>query len=100
MALKELGSFDSAAQAKRKLRVAIEKVSARPGNTPTIRKCYVHPEVLNSYMDGNLVLELNPNAESELRSGVESLKPEEDAYSRHCAAERRMVGEGRARRAA
>ena len=27
------------------------------GNTPTIcRKCYVHPEVLNSYMDGNLVL--------------------------------------------
>lgn len=80
MALKELESFDSAAQAKRNLRAAIEKVSARLGNTPTIcRKCYVHPEVLNSYIDGNLVLELKSKAESELRSGMECLKPEEAA---------------------
>ena len=80
IALNELESFDSAAQAKRNLRAAIEKVSARLGNTPTIcRKCYVHPEVLNYYMDGNLVLELKSKAESELRSGVESLKPEEAA---------------------
>ena len=80
MALHELESFDSAAQAKRNLRAAIEKVSARLGNTPTIcRKCYVHPEVMNSYMDGNLVLELKTKAESELRSGMESLRPEEAA---------------------
>ena len=56
-------------------RAAIKKVSARLGNTPTIcRKCYVHPEVLNCYLDGNLV---KSKAESELRSGLESLKPEE-----------------------
>jgi DNA topoisomerase-1 len=80
MALNELESLDSAAQAKRNLRAAIEKVSARLGNTPNIcRKCYVHPEVLNSYMDGNLVLELKSEAESELRNGMESLKPEEAA---------------------
>ena len=80
MALSELESFDSAAQAKRNLRSAIEKVSARLGNTPTIcRKCYVHPEVLNSYMDGNLLLEIKSQAESELRSAVGSLKPEEAA---------------------
>jgi DNA topoisomerase-1 len=80
MALDELESFDSAAQAKRNLRAAIEKVSAQLGNTPTIcRKCYVHPEVLNSYMDGNLVLELKSKAESELRSAMGSLKPEEAA---------------------
>jgi hypothetical protein len=73
MALNELESFDSAAQAKRNLRAAIEKVSARLGNTPTIcRKCYVHPEVLNSYMDGNLVLELKSKAESELQSDMET----------------------------
>ena len=79
MALNELESFDSAAQAKRNLRAAIEKVSARLGNTQAIcRKCYVHPEVLNSYLDGNLVLELKSNAESELRS-METLKPEEAA---------------------
>jgi DNA topoisomerase-1 len=80
MALNELESFDSAAQAKRNLRAAIEKVSARLGNTKAIcRKCYVHPEILNSYIDGNLVLELKSKAESELRSGMESLKPEEAA---------------------
>lgn len=80
MALNELESFDSAAQAKRNLRTAIEKVAAKLGNTPTIcRKCYVHPEVLNSYMDGKLVLELMAKAEKELRSDVQSFKPEEAA---------------------
>jgi DNA topoisomerase I len=80
MALSELEGFDSAAQAKRNLRAAIEKVAARLGNTSAIcRKCYVHPEVLNSYMDGNLVLALKSKAESELRSAIGSLKPEEAA---------------------
>jgi DNA topoisomerase I len=78
LALDELESFDSAAQAKRNLRAAIEKVARKLGNTPTIcRKCYVHPEVLNSYIDGKL--ELKAKAESELRSDVQSLKPEEAA---------------------
>jgi DNA topoisomerase I len=80
MALSELESFDSAAQAKRNLRSAIEKVAARLGNTPTIcRKCYVHPEVLNSYLNGNLVLELKSRAESELRRTMRDLEPEEVA---------------------
>jgi DNA topoisomerase I len=80
MALNELEDFDSAAQAKRNLRAAIEKVASRLGNTPTIcRKCYVHPEVLNAYMDGNLVLELESQGENEMRSTVERLKPEEAA---------------------
>src|ERR1700710_1232633 len=80
MTLSELESFDSAAQAKRNLRNAIEKVSARLGNTPTIcRKCYVHPEILNSYIDGNLVLEIKSQTESELRSALGSLTPEEAA---------------------
>jgi len=80
MALGEVQSFDSAAQAKRNLRAAIERVSARLGNTPTIcRKCYVHPEVLNAYLDGNLVVALKAKAEHELRHDVQDLKPEEAA---------------------
>jgi DNA topoisomerase-1 len=80
MALSEMQSFDSAAQAKRNLRSAIEKVSARLGNTPTIcRKCYVHPEVLSSYMDGNLLLEIKSQVEGELRDTLAGLKPEEAA---------------------
>jgi len=36
-----------------------KKVAGKLGNTPTIcRKCYVLPQVLNSYIDGKLVLEL------------------------------------------
>jgi DNA topoisomerase-1 len=80
MALREMQSFDSAAQAKRNLRTAIEKVAARLGNTPTIcRKCYVHPEVLNSYLDGRLLLEIKSEVESELRDALPGLKPEEAA---------------------
>jgi DNA topoisomerase-1 len=69
-----------AAQAKRNLRAAIENVAARLGNTPTIcRKCYVHPEVLTSYLDGNLILEIKPAVENELRDDLDGLKPEEAA---------------------
>jgi DNA topoisomerase I len=80
LALKEVESFDTAAQAKRNLRAAIERVAARLGNTPTIcRKCYVHPEVLNSYLDGSLVLEIKSQVESELRDKLTGLQPEEAA---------------------
>jgi DNA topoisomerase I len=80
MALNEVNSFDSAAQAKRNLRSAIENVAARLGNTPTIcRKCYVHPEVLTSYLDGNLVLEIKSAVEDELRDDLDGLKPQEAA---------------------
>lgn len=80
MALIELESFDSEAKAKRNLRGAIEQVAARLGNTPTIcRKCYIHPEVLNSYLDGRLVLQIKSRTESELRGALKGLKPEEAA---------------------
>ncbi len=80
MALSEMQSFDSAPEAKRNLRAAIENVAARLGNTPTIcRKCYVHPEVLTTYLDGNLVLDIKAEVESELRDALPGLKPEEAA---------------------
>lgn len=80
MALSELEGFDTATQAKRNLRAAIERVAAKLGNTAAIcRKCYVHPEILNCYMAGELVLELKSKAEQELSSRVEGLKPEEAA---------------------
>ena len=80
MALQEIESFDTAAQAKRNLRAAIERVAARLGNTPTIcRKCYVHPEVLDAYLDGNLVLEIKSKVENTLRDELAGLQPEEAA---------------------
>jgi DNA topoisomerase-1 len=56
LALTEFKKYDSQAEAKRNVVAAIEGVSKQLGNTPAIcRKCYVHPEVLNAYMSGDLV---------------------------------------------
>lgn len=80
LALKELQSFDSAAQAKRNMRAAIERVAARLGNTPTIcRKCYIHPEIITSYLDGRLAEEIKLEVEHELRDDLAGLQPEEVA---------------------
>ncbi len=80
MVLREFEAFDSAAKAKKNVRAAIEKVSARLGNTPTVcRKCYVHPEILNTYLDGSLLLEIKEEVEDELRGDLGELKPEEAA---------------------
>jgi DNA topoisomerase-1 len=80
MALTEFQGFDSEAKAKKNIRAAIERVSSRLGNTPTIcRKCYVHPEVFNSYLEGGLLLEIKEEVESELRKDLETLRPEEAA---------------------
>ncbi|WP_368507789.1 hypothetical protein [Bradyrhizobium lupini] len=56
LALAEFKKYDSQAEAKRNIVAAIESVPKQLGNTPAIcRKCYVHPEVLNAYMSGDLV---------------------------------------------
>jgi DNA topoisomerase I len=56
LALSEYKKYDSQAQAKRNVVAAIEKVAKQLGNTPAIcRKCYVHPEVLDAYMSGDLI---------------------------------------------
>ncbi len=80
LALHEFGTIDTEAKAKKNVRAAIERVSARLGNTPTIcRKCYVHPAVVNSYMSGDLLLEIKEEVDAELRDDLPKLKPEEVA---------------------
>jgi DNA topoisomerase-1 len=80
LALQEFEAFDSQATQKRNIRQAIERVAARLGNTPTIcRKCYVHPEVINAYVEGNLLLAIKGEVEQELREDIATLKPEESA---------------------
>jgi DNA topoisomerase-1 len=53
LALSEVAAFTSKRQAQRNILRAVESVARRLGNTPTIcRKCYVHPAVLDAYLDG------------------------------------------------
>jgi len=80
MALTEFEAFDSEARAKRNIRAAIDRVATRLGNTPTIcRKCYVHPEVFASYLEGQLLLGVRKEVEGELRDNLPGLSPEEAA---------------------
>src|SRR5436190_3191868 len=78
-ALREFEDFDSKAAAKRNITRAIERVAERLGNTKAVcRKCYVHPAVIDAYMDRTLKT-LKSRAEQELRRRPKSLPPEEAA---------------------
>ena len=79
-ALNEFEAFDTKAAAKHNVTQAIERTAARLGNTPAIcRKSYVHPEVVNAYLDGSLVESLKGEVEAELRDELAGLRPEEVA---------------------
>ena len=52
MSLREFDDFKSPTEAKRNVVQAIKAVAKQLGNTPSVcRKCYVHPEVLDCYMN-------------------------------------------------
>lgn len=72
VAFAECEPCDTQTATKKSIKAVIEKVAAKLGNTPTIcRKCYVHPEVLQAFIEGGLVLQV--------ADAPEHLKPEEAA---------------------
>jgi DNA topoisomerase-1 len=79
-ALQEFEDFDSQAHAKRNITKAIERVAERLGNTKTVcRNCYIHPGVIDAYLDRSLLKTLKSRTEQELRRGLHQLNPEEAA---------------------
>ncbi|MEW6298159.1 MAG: hypothetical protein AB1671_10520, partial [Thermodesulfobacteriota bacterium] len=105
LALQEFAEFDSQARAKKNIVQAIKTVAERSkrseraallckknivqaiktvaerlGNTPTIcRQCYVHPAVLDAYLDGSMLRTLKRRAEREMRESLSGLHAEEAA---------------------
>ena len=71
--------FTSAREAKRNIVRAVERVAARLGNTPAIcRRSYVHPEVLQAYLDGVTIGALKARTEGALGDdGAGALQREE-----------------------
>jgi DNA topoisomerase-1 len=66
-ALAELRAGRTQKQARANVVRAIERVAGRLGNTAAIcRKCYVHPAVVESYLDGTLVENLADKARGAL----------------------------------
>jgi DNA topoisomerase-1 len=79
MALQELTAIDDEAGRKKAVVRAIEQVAQQLGNTPTVcRACYVHPEVIDRYLDGTMVEALQRRARGVGR-GSHALKAGEAA---------------------
>ena len=91
MALSEVRKYETKAQAKKNIKRAIESVAEKLGNTPTIcRKCYVHPAVIDSYLDGATLNVVRQRA-GQLRAGGPKLRPEESSVL--ALLEKRLRGE-------
>jgi len=74
--LRRAGAAASEAEAKRELKAVLQEVAARLGNTVTIcRKCYVHPQIIDFFLQGQLALAFDAS-KGRRKSG---LTPEEDA---------------------
>ena len=64
IALQEFESFKTQKEAKHNVVCAIKTVAAQLGNTPAVcRKCYVHPAILESYLDESLAQMLGDHSE-------------------------------------
>jgi DNA topoisomerase-1 len=79
-ALQAAEAVDDELAAKKAVVRAIESVAEDLGNTPSVcRSCYVHPAIIDSYMDGELVRALKRRAEQEMAEALDQHTPEEAA---------------------
>ncbi|PLS79808.1 MAG: DNA topoisomerase I [Chloroflexi bacterium] len=80
LALQAAEPYEKESQAKKNIVAAIQSVSERLGNTPSIcRKCYVHPAILDAYLEGTIIDALEQRIEQEIADAPHGLKPEERA---------------------
>ncbi len=77
-ALQDLGVYETQTQAKKNVVQAIESASKQLGNTPAIcRKSYVHPEIIDAYLNGSLLKALKQDDEQAAVEALHGLHPEE-----------------------
>jgi DNA topoisomerase-1 len=80
IALQEFEAVTHEAQAKKNILTAIEAVARMLGNTPAVcRKCYVHPEILDSYLAGDTIATIRQRVAGKIDRSLPRLKPEEAA---------------------
>jgi DNA topoisomerase-1 len=80
MALNAQEAFKNKTQANKNIKDAISAVAKILGNTPAVcRKCYVHPAVLETYLDGAMIEGLKQKTEETLERKLRDLKSEEAA---------------------
>jgi DNA topoisomerase I len=80
MALNAQEAFGNKSQAKKNIKDAISAVAKILGNTPAVcRKCYVHPAVLETYLDGAMIEGLKKKTAETLERKLGDLRSEEAA---------------------
>jgi DNA topoisomerase-1 len=76
--LRQFESCETQTQAKKNVVEAIKSVAERLGNTPSVcRKCYVHPQVIESYMNGGMVKAFEKEVLKEVEKAPHALRREE-----------------------
>jgi DNA topoisomerase-1 len=76
--LREFEPFTSDAEAKRNVVQAIKSVAASLGNTPSVcRKCYIHPAVLEHYLNGESIASAKRKLDAEIAEHTLTLREEE-----------------------
>ncbi|MBW4049745.1 MAG: hypothetical protein HIU89_18055 [Proteobacteria bacterium] len=71
-------SVSTATQAKNNMVQAIKQVAEQLGNTPAVcRKCYVHPGVIASYLDGAMAKAFEKPIAREVANASHALRLEE-----------------------
>ena len=81
-ALREFELFDTEAKRKKAIVQAVEKVAKHLGNTPAIcRRCYIHPAILDGYLEGTLLQALADRTDDYLREHIDGMSPEEAAVT-------------------
>ena len=79
-ALQELDQVDSATGRKKNVAHAVETVAKQLGNTRAVcRRCYIHPAILDHYLDGATVDVIRERAASLIVKGGRHLSREETA---------------------
>lgn len=76
--LREAGGFTQESEAKKQVLQAIQEAADYLGNTPAIcRKCYVHPFIINAYLDGSLLSYLKNHPRRVKQGAAWELHPDE-----------------------
>ncbi len=83
VALSAVGTAENKKLAKANIRDAISAVAKMLGNTPAIcRKCYIHPAILENYLNGASIEGLKRKAEETLQENAINLRDGEKAVLR------------------
>ena len=79
-AFQEFESATSEKQARKNVNLVIESVAKVLGNTPAVcRKAYVHPEIIQCYLEGKTIEALKQRVAEETSKPLTRLKPTESA---------------------